>query len=126
MNKKIIEAIENLSFVEIINVRKKDNILEFFLESIFRLQNNGRIGFYLLYDRKPYSDFDKFNLVAEGFRTEELTYEMLTNYNVRLRNGSIVKYVRSLKDLDCAIAQMIQVLNVIDEKGSATHGHPTL
>jgi len=46
MNKKIIEAIENLSFVEIINVRKKDNILEFFLESIFRLQNNGRIGFY--------------------------------------------------------------------------------
>ena len=126
MNKKIIEAIENLSFVEIINVRKKDNILEVFLESIFRLQNNGRIGFYLLYDRKPYSDFDKFNLVAEGFRTEELTYEMLTNYNVRLRDGSIVKYVRSLKDLDCAIAQMIQVLNVIDEKGSATHGHPTL
>ena len=126
MNKKIIEAIENLSFVEIINVRKKDNILEFFLESIFRLQNNGRIGFYLLYDRKPYSDFEKFNLVAEGFRTEELTYEMLTNYNVRLRDGSIVKYVRSLKDLDCAIAQMIQVLTVIDEKGSATHGHPTL
>lgn len=91
------------------------------MESIFRLQNNGRIGFYLLYDRKPYSDFDKFNLVAEGFRTEELTYEMLTNYNVRLRDGSIVKYVRSLKDLDCGIAQMIQVLTVIDGKRTVIH-----
>ncbi len=114
---KIIQAISRIPYVEITHSRYRGDDFILTLESRFHQLYGARIHFYLIYSKKSYSSFDKYHLVADGFKPGDLPVDLITRFQVRFRdNDHIVKYVHSLDKLGDAIADLLQVLIIIDER----------
>lgn len=114
---KIIQAISRIPYVEITHNRHRGDDFILTLESRFHQRLGARIHFYLIYSKESYSSFDQYQLIADGFKPEDLSVDLITRFQVRFRdNDHIVKYVHSLDKLGDAIADLLQVLIIIDDR----------
>jgi hypothetical protein len=114
---KIIRAISIIPFVEITNYRFRGDDFILTLESKFHSRSGQWIHFYLICPKKPCSSFDKYHLVADGFKPQDLSVDLITKFQVSFRgNDLLVKRYHSLNKLGYAIADLLQVLIIIDDR----------
>lgn len=114
---KVIRAISIIPFMKITNNRHRGDDFILTLESNFHKRLGGKIRFYLICSKESYSSFDKYQLIADGFKPQDLPVDLITLFQVRFRdNDHVVKYVHSLDNLGAAIADLLQVLIIIDDR----------
>jgi hypothetical protein len=114
---EIIQAICKIPFIKIISTRFRGENFILTLGSSFHERFGNKIQFFLVCPEKSYSLFCKYRLVADGFKPQDLSVDLVTRFQVRFRDDDhIVKYVHSLDILGAAIADLLQVLIIIDDR----------
>jgi hypothetical protein len=114
---EIIQAVCRMPFIKIIWTRFRGENFILTLESPFHERLSNKIRFFLVCPENSHSLFYKYQLIADGFRPQGLSVDLITRFQVRFRdNDHIVKYVHSLDKLEDAIADILQALIIIDDR----------